>query len=229
MISVFRWSFDDRRYSGGRRKEVSGAGGHAGSGEETEAPFVSNSLYGNNNMIKPESKVPISTFLAKVAECFGFRTLPVVCTHFSLTSLLLCIIFFTLLPGSCQRLTLTLTNRNTYNPMDRLAASRVRGIYTQHRCLHGNPMEEVCLSDGQQQLPCSLGPGEGLRFNAFPQIRAPSQAWKQEQLRARRKPRRARVEAERQRGKTHKRELLSGCQTSLLLVFLHQSTTQRCY
>ncbi|TNN68888.1 hypothetical protein EYF80_020923 [Liparis tanakae] len=35
--------------------------------------------------------------------------------------------------GSCQRLTRTLTNRNTYNPKHLLAASRVRVIYTQHR------------------------------------------------------------------------------------------------
>lgn len=37
-------------------------------------------------------------------------------------------------------------------------------------------MDKVCLSDRQQQLLWWLGPGQGLRLNAFPQIRALSPA-----------------------------------------------------
>lgn len=89
--------------------------------------------------------------------------------------------------------------------------------------LHGNPMDEVCLSDWQQQLLWSLGPGEGLRLNAFPQIRALSPGWSLHSWGL------GKEEGAPQRGITYQREL-SGCQTALLSFLIHQSITiQWCY
>lgn len=50
--------------------------------------------------------------------------------------------------------------------------------YTLHRHLNGNTMVGICLSDRKEQLLWLLGAGEGLRLNAFPQIRALSPGWR---------------------------------------------------
>lgn len=152
--------------------------------------------------------------------------------------ILLHLVFFTLLPGPCLRkalstsqhtkltsLNLTLTNGNTYSygPF----GYRARVSYSRHRCLHGNPMDEACLCDRQQQLLWLLGPGQGLRLNAFPQIRALSPGWRLHSWGVGGDPG---GWGGPQRGRTHKREILSGCQTSRLAFLIHQSITiQRFY
>lgn len=60
------------------------------------------------------------------------------------------------------------TPTNPYGPF----GCGAKVSYMPHTCLHGNPMDKVCLSDWQQQLLWSLQPAEGLRLNAFRQIRA---------------------------------------------------------
>lgn len=79
--------------------------------------------------MKVESKVLISTILAKVAECFGLRTLPVVyVTYFTDKDIILSCILYTsarflskalliLHHRKITNLSLVLTNGNPYQPL----------------------------------------------------------------------------------------------------------------
>lgn len=142
------------------------------------------------------NKVPISTFLAKVAKCSVYAT-------FFADRLLFCPIFFTLPPDSCQHLSLTFTVGNTYESS---LGWRLSVSYTLHRCLHGNKMDKVCLSDGQQQLERASGLMHSLRLELWVQPESCTAEGSKDPERW----------GGTQSKRPQRRELLSGCQTSRL-------------
>lgn len=85
--------------------------------------------------MKAESKVPISTILAKLAECFGLRTLPVVyVTYFTDKDIILSCVLYTSARFMSKELSHCTTQRLPIYP--HIVSD------TLHPCLQDNPMDK---------------------------------------------------------------------------------------